>query len=271
MFIKSLVVLAPHLLHLFSLFELYFDPPHCRSIPSAVILIPHVFIVFQHEPKVNSCYCIELSLNFIFIFFNMSQHHFLILICLVVKNIFFQKLSSDTKKVLECRSFTLNQQFTPKYKEPGNHNSGEDMLRTCESLTIINTSVILVLSYTRWTLCLDLETPLVLICSRKTFCLLHLVMPLCLSADLWRCQFLLPLASLSLVLLAGLTGVCACFCRSLAPTLAIGVLHLLAGKAVIGVKRYTQVTVRHFPRFGGHGQRRKKSFLRVRFFWRLKE
>lgn len=76
----------------------------------------------------------------------MSQCHFLILISLVVKNIYiFFKLSSDTKKVLECRSFTLNQQFTPKYKEPGNHNSGEDMLRTCESLTIINTSVILVL------------------------------------------------------------------------------------------------------------------------------
>ena len=32
---------------------------------------------------------------------------------------------------MECRSFTLAQQFTPKYKEPGNHNSGEDMLRTC--------------------------------------------------------------------------------------------------------------------------------------------
>ena len=25
----------------------------------------------------------------------------------------------------------MAQQFTPKYKEPGNHNSGEDMLRTC--------------------------------------------------------------------------------------------------------------------------------------------
>lgn len=34
------------------------------------------------------------------------------------------------KMVLECRSFTLPQQFTPKYKEPGNHNSGEDMVRT---------------------------------------------------------------------------------------------------------------------------------------------
>lgn len=52
-------------------------------------------------------------------------------------------------------------------------------------------------------------------------------------ADLWRCQFLLPLASLGLVVLAGLIGFCACFCRSLAPTLGIGVLHLLAGKALI--------------------------------------
>ncbi|KAM9426129.1 claudin domain-containing protein 1-like [Pholidichthys leucotaenia] len=83
----------------------------------------------------------------------------------------------DTKMVLECRSFTIPQQLTPKYKEPGNHNSGEDMLRTY----------------------------------------------------LWRCQFLLPLVSLALVVLAGLTGSCACLCRSLAPTLGIGVLHLLAG------------------------------------------
>lgn len=42
----------------------------------------------------------------------------------------------DAKMVLECRSFTLPQQFTPKYREPGNHNSGEDLLRTCESRRI---------------------------------------------------------------------------------------------------------------------------------------
>uniref|UniRef100_H3C988 Claudin domain containing 1a n=3 Tax=Tetraodon nigroviridis TaxID=99883 RepID=H3C988_TETNG len=83
----------------------------------------------------------------------------------------------DAKMVLECRSFTLPQQFTPKYREPGNHNSGEDLLRTY----------------------------------------------------LWRCQFLLPLVSLGLVVLAAFTGVCACLCRSLAPTLGIGILHLLAG------------------------------------------
>jgi len=34
--------------------------------------------------------------------------------------------------VMECVSFTLSQQFMPKYKEPGNHNSGEDLIRTCE-------------------------------------------------------------------------------------------------------------------------------------------
>lgn len=47
--------------------------------------------------------------------------------------------------------------------------------------------------------------------------------------DLWRSQFLLPLVSLGLVVLAGLTGFCACLCRSLTPTLGIGILHLLAG------------------------------------------
>lgn len=89
----------------------------------------------------------------------------------------WNKELQDAKLVMECRSFTLPQQFTPKYKEPGNHNSGEDMLRTY----------------------------------------------------LWRCQFLLPLVSLGLVVLAALIGFCACLCRSLSPTLGLGVLHLLAG------------------------------------------
>lgn len=83
----------------------------------------------------------------------------------------------DPKMVTECMSFTLQQQFTPKYKDPGNHNSQEDLLRTY----------------------------------------------------LWRSQFLLPLVSLGLVFLGALTGFCACLCRSLTPTLGIGVLHLLAG------------------------------------------
>ncbi|XP_064796893.1 claudin domain-containing protein 1-like isoform X1 [Oncorhynchus masou masou] len=90
---------------------------------------------------------------------------------------FFLSSVSDPKMVMKCVSFTLTQQFTPKYKEPGNHNSGEDMLRTY----------------------------------------------------LWRCQFLLPLISLGLVVLAGLIGFCACLCHSLTPTLGIGMLHLLAG------------------------------------------
>ena len=40
---------------------------------------------------------------------------------------------SDPTMVTQCVSFTLPQQFDPKYKEPGNHNSGEDLLRTCEN------------------------------------------------------------------------------------------------------------------------------------------
>ncbi|XP_036372759.1 claudin domain-containing protein 1b [Megalops cyprinoides] len=83
----------------------------------------------------------------------------------------------DPKMVTDCVSFTLQQQFQPKYRHPGNHNSGEDLLRTY----------------------------------------------------LWRCQFLLPLVSLGLVFLGALIGLCACLCRSLTPTLGIGVLHLLAG------------------------------------------
>ncbi|CAL8385116.1 unnamed protein product [Arctogadus glacialis] len=95
---------------------------------------------------------------------------------LVPEGAHWHKEPQDIKLVMECRSFTLAQQFTPKYKEPGNHNSGEDMLRTY----------------------------------------------------LWRCQFLLPLVSHGLVVLAALIGCCACLCRSISPTLGLGVLHLLA-------------------------------------------
>lgn len=55
-------------------------------------------------------------------------------------------------------------------------------------------------------------------------------------ADLWRCQFLLPLVSLALVFLSGLVGVCACLCRSFTPTVVVGVFHLLAGESVNGWK-----------------------------------
>lgn len=34
--------------------------------------------------------------------------------------------------VTKCMSFTLNEQFMEKFVEPGNHNSGIDLLRTCE-------------------------------------------------------------------------------------------------------------------------------------------
>ncbi|XP_028834273.1 claudin domain-containing protein 1b isoform X2 [Denticeps clupeoides] len=83
----------------------------------------------------------------------------------------------DPKMETVCVSFSLPQQFEAKYREPGNHNSGEDLIRTY----------------------------------------------------LWRSQFLLPLVSLGLVFLSALIGVCACLCRSLTPTLGIGVLHLVAG------------------------------------------
>lgn len=34
--------------------------------------------------------------------------------------------------VTKCMSFTLNEQFMEKFVDPGNHNSGIDLLRTCE-------------------------------------------------------------------------------------------------------------------------------------------
>lgn len=55
-----------------------------------------------------------------------------------------------------------------------------------------------------------------------------------LRTYLWRCQFLLPLVSLALVFLSSLIGLCACLCRSLTPTLGVGVLHLLAGLCSLG-------------------------------------
>ncbi|XP_018600486.1 claudin domain-containing protein 1-like [Scleropages formosus] len=50
-----------------------------------------------------------------------------------------------------------------------------------------------------------------------------------LRSYLWRCQFLLPLVSLSLVTLGALVGIFSCLCHSLAPMLVVGVFHLLAG------------------------------------------
>ncbi|XP_008832426.1 claudin domain-containing protein 1 isoform X3 [Nannospalax galili] len=84
--------------------------------------------------------------------------------------------------VTKCMSFTLNEQFMEKYVDPGNHNSGIDLLRTY----------------------------------------------------LWRCQFLLPFVSLGLMCFGALIGLCACICRSLYPTIATGILHLLAGLCTLG-------------------------------------
>ncbi|XP_030795852.1 claudin domain-containing protein 1 isoform X2 [Rhinopithecus roxellana] len=78
--------------------------------------------------------------------------------------------------VTKCVSFTLTEQFMEKFVDPGNHNSGIDLLRTY----------------------------------------------------LWRCQFLLPFVSLGLMCFGALIGLCACICRSLYPTIATGILHLLA-------------------------------------------
>lgn len=54
-----------------------------------------------------------------------------------------------------------------------------------------------------------------------------------LRTYLWKCQFLLPLVSVGLVFLAALIGVCACLCRSVTPTLFVGILHLLAGLCTV--------------------------------------
>nr|XP_058151999.1 claudin domain-containing protein 1 isoform X3 [Dasypus novemcinctus] len=51
---------------------------------------------------------------------------------------------------------------------------------------------------------------------------------------LWRCQFLLPFVSLGLMCFGALIGLCACICRSLYPTIATGILHLLAGLCTLG-------------------------------------
>ncbi|XP_036914805.1 claudin domain-containing protein 1 isoform X1 [Sturnira hondurensis] len=55
-----------------------------------------------------------------------------------------------------------------------------------------------------------------------------------LRTYLWRCQFLLPFVSLGLMCFGALIGLCACICRSLYPTIATGILHLLAGLCTLG-------------------------------------
>lgn len=89
---------------------------------------------------------------------------------------------TESFDVTKCMSFTLNEQFMEKFVDPGNHNSGIDLLRTY----------------------------------------------------LWRCQFLLPFVSLGLMCFGAVIGFCACICRSLYPTIATGILHLLAGLCTLG-------------------------------------
>ncbi len=45
---------------------------------------------------------------------------------------FFLFLTLDPKMETQCVSFTLPQQFNPKYTNPGNPNGEEDLLRTCK-------------------------------------------------------------------------------------------------------------------------------------------
>uniref|UniRef100_W5LXQ8 Claudin domain containing 1a n=1 Tax=Lepisosteus oculatus TaxID=7918 RepID=W5LXQ8_LEPOC len=52
--------------------------------------------------------------------------------CIVVHGEAHWYKAPDPKMVTKCVSFSLVNLFTPKYSEPGNHNSGEDLLRTCE-------------------------------------------------------------------------------------------------------------------------------------------
>nr|XP_015194828.1 PREDICTED: claudin domain-containing protein 1 [Lepisosteus oculatus] len=51
--------------------------------------------------------------------------------CIVVHGEAHWYKAPDPKMVTKCVSFSLVNLFTPKYSEPGNHNSGEDLLRTC--------------------------------------------------------------------------------------------------------------------------------------------
>ncbi|MGH0186421.1 UNVERIFIED_CONTAM: hypothetical protein FKN15_021542 [Acipenser sinensis] len=58
--------------------------------------------------------------------------------CIVVSSDLYWYRSPDPKMVTQCVSFSLQNQFDPKYQEPGNHNSGEDLTRTCESSAIVS-------------------------------------------------------------------------------------------------------------------------------------
>uniref|UniRef100_A0A4W6C6G6 Claudin domain containing 1b n=1 Tax=Lates calcarifer TaxID=8187 RepID=A0A4W6C6G6_LATCA len=50
--------------------------------------------------------------------------------CILVPSQSYWYKEPDPKMEAQCVSFTLSQQFSPKYKDPGNPNSEEDLLRT---------------------------------------------------------------------------------------------------------------------------------------------
>ncbi|MGH0168973.1 UNVERIFIED_CONTAM: hypothetical protein FKN15_055803 [Acipenser sinensis] len=56
--------------------------------------------------------------------------------CIVVSSDLYWYRSPDPKMVTQCVSFSLQNQFAPKYQEPGNHNSGEDLTRTYFTISI---------------------------------------------------------------------------------------------------------------------------------------
>lgn len=43
----------------------------------------------------------------------------------------------ETDMTTNCISFSLSDQFVEKYIEPGNHNSGTDLNRTCKCLSVL--------------------------------------------------------------------------------------------------------------------------------------
>lgn len=137
-------------------------------------------------------------------------------------NIITTHMSLDPKLETQCVSFTLPQQFIPKYKYDATQNN-EDLLRTCKSAVSNKLFHVLNVAYSQT--CRHSQT----FFSNSVKCCWTVIMCL-VSADLWRSQFLLPLVSLALVFLSGLVGVCACLCRSFTPTFGMGVLHLLAGE-----------------------------------------
>lgn len=48
---------------------------------------------------------------------------------------FFVAVVPETDMTTNCISFSLSDQFMEKYIEPGNHNSGTDLNRTCKCLS----------------------------------------------------------------------------------------------------------------------------------------